>query len=120
MIIIKHFSHSREIRNLFENEEKIYCKPVRVSIFSCNNCIEYESNDDRNKALSVQEYVNEIRPCLDIINNLKTFDTWKIQLTLANSFISSIHNDEDCVMHSKGDNIEIMISNEAHEIIKTF
>ena len=29
-----------------------------------------------------------------IINNLKITDTWKIQLTIANSFISSIANDE--------------------------
>ena len=31
----------------------------------------------------------------DIINNLKKSDTWKIQSTLANNFISSIDNDEE-------------------------
>ena len=41
----------------------------------------------------------------------------KIQLTKANSFILSIYNDEECVMHSKSNNIEIMI-NEADEVIK--
>ena len=40
----------------------------------------------------------------DIINNLKKSDTWKIQLTIANNFISSIANDEEHVMHSKSDN----------------
>ena len=54
----------------------------------------------------------------DIINNLKKLDAWKIQLTIANNFISSLHNDEERVMHSKSDNIEIMISNKADEIRK--
>ena len=45
----------------------------------------------------------------DSINNLKKSDTWKIQLTISNNFISSLDNDEERVMHSKSDNIEIMI-----------
>ena len=44
------------------------------------------------------------------MNNLKKSDTWKIQLTIANNFISSIDNDEEHVMHSKSDNTEIMIN----------
>ena len=44
----------RDIRNLFENEEENYYKPVRVSIFSSNNYIEYESKGDRNKTLSAE------------------------------------------------------------------
>ena len=47
-------------------------------------------------------------------------DTWKFQLTIANNFISSIVYDEECVVHSKSDNIEIMIYNEADEVIKNF
>ena len=101
----------RDIKNLFEHEEEEnYYKPVRVSNFWSNNYIEYESNGDRNKTLSVEEYLNKIRPYLkDIINNLKKSDTWKIQLTISNNFISSLDNDEERVMHSKSDNIEIMI-----------
>ena len=68
------------MRNLFENEdEENYYKPVRVSNSWSNNYIEYESNGDRNKTLSVGKYFNKIRPYLkDIINNLKKSDTWKI------------------------------------------
>ena len=87
----------RDIKNLFghEKEEENYYKPVRVNNSWSNNYIEYESNVDRNKTLSVEEYLNKIRPYLkDIINNLKKSDTWKIQLTIANNFISSIDNDE--------------------------
>ena len=54
----------------------------------------------------------------DSINNLKKSDTWKMQLTIATKFISSIDNDEECLMHSKSDNIEIMINDEPDEVIK--
>ena len=53
-----------------------------------------------------------------IINKLKKFDTWKIQLTIANNFISYVDNNEERVMHSKSDNIEIMINDEADEVIE--
>ena len=83
-----------------------------------SNYIECESNGGRNKTLSVEEYLNKIRPHLkDIVNDLKKADTWKIQLT-ANNFISSIDNDEEHVMHSNSDNIETMIIDEADEVIK--
>ena len=68
---------------------------------------------------SVEEYLNKIRQILnDSINNLKKSDTWKIQLTIANNFISSIGEDEEHAMHSKSDNIDIMINDEADKVIK--
>ena len=54
----------------------------------------------------------------DIINNLKTIGTWKIQLTIANNFVSSIDNGEERVIHSKSDNIEIMINDESDEVME--
>ena len=80
---------------------KSYYKPVSISDLWSNIFIEYESNDDINKTLSVEEYLNKVRPYLDIINNFKNSDTWKIQLTIANNFIYSIDNDKEHVMHSK-------------------
>ena len=41
-----------------------------------------------------------------------------MQLKIANNFISTIDNDEEHVMHPKSDNIEIMINDEADEVIK--
>ena len=71
------------------------------------------------KHYQFKEYPNKISPYLkDMINNLEKSDTWKIELTIANNFISSIDNDEECVMHSKSDNIEIMINDEGDEVIK--
>ena len=52
----------------------------------------------------------------DVINNHKKFDTWKIQLTLVINFISFKDIDEEFVMHSKSDNIKIMI-NERFDLI---
>ena len=65
----------RDIKTVFEHKEENYYKPVRVNNFWSNNYIEYESNGDRNKTLSVAEYLNKIRPYLKNINNLKKSDT---------------------------------------------
>ena len=48
----------RDIRNLFVYEEKDYYQPLRLYNFWTNNYIEYESNSDRNKTLTVEKYVN--------------------------------------------------------------
>ena len=84
----------RDITKIFEKGKKDYYKLVEN--FGSRNYIEFESNRDRNKALSIKEYLNKIRPCLRfIINDLKKSDTWKIQLTwksqltIAINFISS-------------------------------
>ena len=72
-----------------------------------NNYIQYEVTVieiKHYKTLSVEEYLNNIRPYLKgIINNLKKSDTWKIHLAISNNFISSINNDEKSLMHSKSD-----------------
>ena len=44
--------------------------------------------------------------------------TQRIQFTLAINFMSSKSNDEDCVIHSKGDNIEIMTYDKTDKVIK--
>ena len=41
----------------------------------------------------------------NIIIDLQSFDTWKIQLTIAINFISSKDTEEECVMYSMSDNI---------------
>ena len=49
----------RDIRNLFEHEE------TDKSNFWSNNYIFYESNGNKNKTLSSEEYLNKIRPYLN-------------------------------------------------------
>ena len=52
------------------------------------------------------------------INNLRKYDTRKIQLTIAKNFICFIDNHEEHVMHSKSDEIETMINYQADDVIK--
>ena len=68
---------TRDIINLFEHEEDDYHKPVIVNNFRGNNHIEYKIKGDK-KTLSVEEYLNKIKPHLkDILNDLKS-DMWEI------------------------------------------
>ena len=71
----------RDVRTLFDQEEeKAYYKPKRVSNFWNNNYI--ESSADKNRNLSLDEYLNKIKPYLrNIIIDLQSSDTWKNQLT---------------------------------------
>ena len=43
---------------------------------------------------------------------------WKSELIVENNYISSKDNGEEHVIHSKSDNIEIMINDEADGVIK--
>ena len=66
----------RDIRTLFEQEEKDYYEARRVGNFWNINYIEYESSGDRNKNVSVKEYLDKIKPYLrDITTNLQKSDT---------------------------------------------
>ena len=102
----------RDTKSLFEYEEEDYYKPVIVNNFQ--NMLEIIFQ----KTSSIENYLNKIKPYLkDIINHLKKCDTWKIQLTI--NFISSKDDkDEECEMHSKSDSVEIMVNNEADQVIE--
>ena len=77
-----------DTRNLLKLENEDYYKPIRVSNFYSNNYIKHESNGNRNKNLSSEEYLNKLKSYLkDIIIDLQISGTWKIQLTI--NFISS-------------------------------
>ena len=78
-----------------------------------------QKNEDRNKTLSIKEYLNEIKPYLkDIINNLKKSDAWKIQLTISINFYFSKDLVEAHVMHLKSDIIKFMIYDNEDEVIE--
>ena len=83
-----------------------------------NNYIEYEISDDRNKILSLDEYLNKIELYLrNIIIDLQNSDTWKIQLTIAINFFSSKDDEEERVIHSKSDNVRFTSYNDANEVV---
>ena len=78
----------------FEQEEDHY-KPLTVGNFWSNNYIQYESGD-RCKTLSLEKYLNKIRPYLKDIINLKKSDTRKIQLTTTINCTSSKDHFKEC------------------------
>ena len=83
-----------------------------------NNHIKYKSNGDKNSNLLLDKYLNKIKPYLtDIIINLQSSDTWKIQLTIAINFTSSKDTEEECVMHSTSNNIKFTPYNDANEVV---
>ena len=61
-----------------------------------------------------------IRPYLiDMINNHKNQGEWKIQLSAEINFISSKpDSDETCIMHTKSNNIKIMIGSDTNEVVE--
>ena len=103
-----------------------YYKPIITKGACNNNYIQYKSRGDEGKNLSIEEYLDIIKPYLnDIINDhktqekwrihssnrimkCKTQNEWKIQLTMAINFISSKDSDETRTMRAKGNNVEIM------------
>ena len=70
----------RDLRALYEPEEDYY-KPQKIKSVFDDNYFEYESNGDKNKTLSIGEYLSMIRPYLTNITD-EHKDGWKIQLTM--------------------------------------
>ena len=106
----------RDIRTPHKPDKENYYKPIRTGNAFSSNYIEYESNGDKDKTLSIKEYLDGIKPYLNgLIDDLKTKGECKIQLTIA---ISSKDSDETRIMHTKSDNIEIMTGNEKMKSLK--
>ena len=113
-----------------------YYKPIIARGAFNSSYIQYESKGDKGKNLPIKKYLNMIKPYLsDIINDHKTHglvryhsgnktwveetsSEWKIQLTMAINFISFKDSNEIRNMHTKSNNVEIMMGSETDEIIE--
>ena len=95
-----------------------YYKPIIVNSVFNNNYIQYESKGD--KILTIEEYLSMVESYLvDIINDHKNKGEWKIQLSAEINFISSKpDSNETGIMHTKSNNIEIMIGSDTNEVIE--
>ena len=126
----------RDIGNLFNEFDEDYYIPIKSESAFNGNYIEYESKGDKEKNLSLKEYLYMIKPYLsDMINDHKTpmnlrvdsrnevindetqFGEWKIQLIMAINFISYKDSKETRTMHTTSDNIEIMKDSKTDDII---
>ena len=113
-----------------------YYKPIIAKSTFDGSYVLYESKGDKEKNLSINEYLNIIKSHLsDIINDHKTHclvryhsgnktwleetsSEWKIQLAMEINFISSKDSDETRTMYTKSNNVEIMMGSETDEIIE--
>ena len=95
-----------------------YYKPIIVNSASNNNYIQYESREDT--ILKFKEYLSMIEPYLvNMINDYKNKGEWIIQLTAEINFISfKRDSNETRIMHTKSDNLEIMIGSDKNEVIE--
>ena len=95
-----------------------YFRNIACRLGYSNNCIEYESNSNRKKTLSITMR-DKIKPYLKgNINNCKKSEAWRNQLTIENNFTSFKDTDEENVMNSKSGNMEIMIFDKSDEFSK--
>ena len=84
---------------------------------------EYESRGDKNKTLSIEQYLNKIMPYLkELINNHKAIkngsNEWKIQLIGHINFVSlDTGAITDFYVRTKND--EIRLGNETDDIFKS-
>ena len=111
----------KDVKDLFDSPtDEDYYKPIIVNGAFNNDYIQYESRGNKGKILTVNEYLDIIRPYLrDVINDHKTQSEWKIQLTMEINFISSKpDSDETRIMHAKSINTEITVGSETNEIIE--
>ena len=72
------FVSKQRNKNLSEKEKEL---KERTKLEK-QNCIGPGSNGDKNRNLSLYEYLNKIEPYLrNVIIDLQIYDVWKIQLT---------------------------------------
>ena len=116
----------RDTENLFDDDndnDDDYYKPILVESSFKNDYKYHESRGNKDKNLSVKQYLYKIMPYLsDLINNRKTnrnnSNKWKIQINMQVSFVSSNDVGEARTIFVWSDNEEIRSGNETDDIIK--
>ena len=109
----------KDIKDLFTlSIEKDHYKPTLVKSGYNGNYVQYESKGD--KILTLKEYLALIENYLrELINYNKSKGEWKVQLIAEINFISlKPGSDETRIMHTRSDNIEIMIGDDNDGIIE--
>ena len=109
---------------MFDNiDDDDYYKPILVKSSFHENYKYYESRGDKDKKLSIEQYLDVIKPYLsDLINDHKAIETssneWKIQINMHINFVSSNDTGEIRTIFVWSDNEEIRLGNETDDIIK--
>ena len=113
----------KDIENIFDNDDDDnYYKPILVKSSFKDDYKYYESRVDKDKKLSVKQYLYKIMPYLrDITNDHKTIrnnsNEGKIQINMHVNFISSTDTGETRTIFVWSNNEEIRSGNETDDII---
>ena len=103
----------RDIENLFDaDNNEDYYKPILVKSSFKENYKYYESRGDKDKKLSIEQYLDVIKPYLsDLINDHKAIETssneWKTKINMYINFVSSNDTGEIRTIFVWSDNEEI-------------
>ena len=111
----------KDIENLFVNiNDADYYQPQLVRSSFKKNYEYYEIRGDKDKKLSIQQYLYMIIPYLtELINEKKNNSIeHKIQLSMSVNFMCIADKEKTRTFHVKSDNVEIRLSNDTSEIIK--
>ena len=109
----------KDIKDLFRlSIDKDYYKPILVKSGYNGNYVQCESKGD--KILILEEYLALIEKYLrELVEEYKLKGEWKVQLTAEINFISlKPGSDETRIMHTRSDDIEIMIGDDNDDIIE--
>ena len=113
---------------LNEVNEEDYYEPKEIKGAFDGSYVLYESRGDKDNmsilsiyAIAIYEYFDKIKPYLkDMIDDYKSIDEWKIQITMRIIFISFIDKNGTQVMHTRSDNVEIMNGTDTNDAINKF
>ena len=109
----------KDIKDLFKlSIDKDHYKPTLVKSGYNGNYVQYESKGD--KILALKGYLVLLEKSLrELINYYRNKGEWKVQLIAEINFISlKPGSDETRIMHTRSDNIEIMIGDDNDDIIE--
>ena len=109
----------KDMKDLFKlSIDKDYYKPILTKSGYNGNYVQYESKGD--KILTPKEYLALIEKYLrELIKEYKLKGEWKVELTAEINFISfKPGSDETRIMHTRSDNIEIMIGDDNDDVIE--
>ena len=103
-----------------EASEEDYYKPILVKSSFKGNYKYYESRGDKEKRLSVKQYLNKITPYLyDLINDHRIARrVWKIQISMRVNFISSKDTGETRTIYVWVNNAKIIWSSDTNYFIR--
>ena len=113
----------KDIENIFDNDDDNYYKPILVESSFKDDYKYYESRVDKDKKLSVKQYLYKIMTYLrDITHGHKTIrnnsNDGKIQINMHVNFVSSTDKGETRTIFVWSNNEEIRSGNETDDIIK--